>query len=220
MASALAERGYWTLALNRRDHDGGFITGDFAGSVGDLNAAIAFLASRGRGRVVLVGDQLGAAFASAYAAESTEASVSAVILTGDLAGVSASTKARLAAEELTRVQSWAEGASADGRARELTIVREKSGAQFVTSAQAFLAFHSAASKAVVRAHIPRVRVPVLLLHESSKPGMEVARQLAAAAIASPGAQAIEVKTTGQAVEAMTKWLDGLGAQRAAPAAPR
>jgi pimeloyl-ACP methyl ester carboxylesterase len=80
LSATLAVRGYSTLSLNMRDHDGGLHTAMFEDTTHDLDAGVRFLKEQGAQRIVLVGHSLGANQVSYYRAQVTDQAVQAVIL--------------------------------------------------------------------------------------------------------------------------------------------
>jgi pimeloyl-ACP methyl ester carboxylesterase len=100
LGRCLAERGFVTLCLNRRDHDGQFADSLFEDGQKDIKAAVDFLDSEPDiDGVFLWGHSLGSVFAAEYAASAHDERLHGLMLSGAIASYPEFRRSRARPEE-------------------------------------------------------------------------------------------------------------------------
>lgn len=168
LPALLAEKGYLGLGLNRRDHGHGFYRSTFEDGVHDLKAGIDYLASRGAEEVFVLGHSLGSTFVPYYMAVTQDPRVKLVGLSGAIADLRQATVenqlgSRQKYDEVVRQAKIKVDA---GHGSEMFLL-PLFGQMEAVSYHNFLNYRGPDTNAVPVRWIPKIDLPILLLHNTT-----------------------------------------------------
>lgn len=194
LARGLAERGFTTLAVNMRDHDGGPKTSLFEENRWDEQAAVDELARRVAGPLAIVGSSLGTNRVLYYVAETGDPRVRAVVLLAGPGNAFEWNVRQFGRERATRTLEEARRLQAEGRGRELMLVDLGPLGKALYSADHLVSLRGPQTRSDPYRNIARVTVPVLLVYATADRlvDLEVGRRLKAAATRAPRVDLIEI----------------------------
>jgi pimeloyl-ACP methyl ester carboxylesterase len=154
----LAERGYATLAYDGVHAGESFRTSEFDSAVKEVGDAIAFMKSRGIGRIFLVGHSLGTPIVEYF---------QGVTLYGPHIDIPAVTRDALLGPALyEKFLAQSRDFVARGKGDEIQLMPYRNGRVIITSAKTFVSYRDVeTSHAAVENAIRRIRVPMLIVYD-------------------------------------------------------
>ncbi len=194
LSRSLVVRGFMTLALNMRDHDGGPKTTLFEENRWDEQTAVDELARRGVAPLALVGSSLGTNRVLFYLAETRDPRIRAVVLLAGPGNAFEWNVARFGREAATRTLEEAQRLQAAGRGKELMLVELGPLGKALYSADHLVSLRGPQTKSDPYRNIAWVRVPVLLVYGTADRlvDLQVGRRLKAAATLAPRVDLVEI----------------------------
>jgi len=194
LSKSLVARGFMTLALNMRDHDGGPKTTLFEENRWDEQTAVDELARRGVAPLALVGSSLGTNRVLFYLAETRDPRIRAVVLLAGPGNAFEWNVARFGKEAATRTLEEAQRLQAAGRGKELMLVELGPLGKALYSADHLVSLRGPQTKSDPYRNIAWVRVPVLLVYGTADRlvDSQVGRRLKAAATLAPRVDLVEI----------------------------
>jgi alpha-beta hydrolase superfamily lysophospholipase len=194
LAPALAQRGFASLAVNLRDHDGGPKTTLFEEGRWDLLAAVDELTRRGAEPVAIVAHSLGTNTALHAAAETPGAWLRALVLVAPPGNAFEWNVRLFGRERATAVLEDAQRLQAAGRGRELVSVDLGPLGRARYSADHLVSLRGPATRSDPYRNLAAVTAPVLIVQAGADRLVDpdVARRLRAAAPAAPRVDAVEI----------------------------
>jgi len=198
LSRGLAPRGFMTLAVNMRDHNGGPKTTLFEENRWDEQAAIDELSRRGVAPLAIIGSSLGTNRVLFYLAETQDPRIRAVVLLAGPGNAFEWNVRRFGREAATRTLEEAQRLQAAGRGKELMLVDLGPLGKALYSADHLVSLRGPQTKSDPFRNIARVRVPVLLVYATADRLVEpaVGRRLKAAATLAPRADLVEITGAG------------------------
>lgn len=183
LSRGLAARGFMTLAINMRDHDGGPKTTLFEENRWDEQTAVDELARRGGSPVALVGSSLGTNRVLFYLADTQDPRVRAVVLLAGPGNAFEWNAERFGRAAATRTLEEAQRLQAAGRGGELMLVDLGPLGKALYSAEHLVSLRGPQSKSDPFRNIARIRTPILLVYATADRLVDLAvgRRLKAAA---------------------------------------
>ena len=190
----LAERGFTTLAVNMRDHDGGPKTTLFEESLRDVQVGIDELARRGLAPLVLLGSSLGTNRVLFYIADTQDPRIRAIGLVAGPGNAFEWNARQFGRERATRTLEEAQHLQAQGRGKELMLVDLGPLGKALYSADHLVSLRGPQSKSDPFRNIAQVTLPVLLVYGTADRlvDLEIGRRLKATATRAPRVDLVEV----------------------------
>jgi len=194
LSRGLAERGFMTIAVNMRDHDGGPKTTLFEENRWDEQAAVDELARRGVASLAMVGSSLGTNRVLFYVAETQDPRIKSVVLLAGPGNAFDWNARRLGRESATRTLQEAQRLQAAGRGRELMLVDLGPLGKALYSADHLVSLRGPQTKSDPFKNIAQVTTPVLLVYATADRlvELEVGRQLKTAATRARRGDLVEI----------------------------
>lgn len=194
LSRSLVARGFMTLALNMRDHDGGPKTTLFEENRWDEQASVDELARRGVAPLALVGSSLGTNRVLFYLAETRDPRIRAVVLLAGPGNAFEWNVTRFGREAATRTLEEAQRLQAAGRGKELMLVELGPLGKALYSADHLVSLRGPQTKSDPYRNIAWVRVPILLVYGTADRlvDLQVGRRLKAAATLAPRVDLVEI----------------------------
>ena len=194
LSRALAARGFMTLAVNMRDHDGGPKTTLFEENRWDEQTAVDELQRRGVAPLALVGSSLGTNRVLFYLAETQDARVRAVVLVAGPGNAFEWNVQRFGREAATRTLEEAQRLQAAGRGKEPMLVDLGPLGKALYSADHLVSLRGPQTKSDPFRNIARVRTPILLVYATADRLVDLAvgRRLKTAATSAPRVDLVEI----------------------------
>ena len=225
----LAQSGYMSLCIDKRNSGINYETSLFDESVYDLQGGIDALASMGMHGIVLVGHSLGATEVAFYMSQRQDPRISAVVLSGTPADTSRSTVASIRTEDgLSREVAYArlvDDARAlvkKGEANRPMVIGTKGDRDYMTiSAESFLSYRGPETNCRAVKWVGSIKVPILILaHEIAHLGVSPDESAAIMKL-SQGSARVDMSTISgadhfysgrerEAAETVRKWLESIG----------
>jgi len=216
LSRGLAERGFMTIAINMRDHDGGQKTTLFEENRWDEQAAVDELARRGVSPLAIVGSSLGTNRVLFYVAETQDPRVKSVVLLAGPGNAFEWNARRFGRESATRTLGEAQRLQAAGRGRELMLVDLGPLGKALYSADHLISLRGPQTKSDPFKNIAQVTTPVLLVYGTADRlvELEVGRQLKTAATRARRVDLVEMagadhnfsKHKDELASAVERWL--------------
>lgn len=216
LSRGLAERGFMTIAINMRDHDGGPKTTPFEENRWDEQAAVDELARRGVAPLAMVGSSLGTNRALFYVAETQDPRIKSVALLAGPGNAFEWNARRLGRESATRTLGEAQRLQAAGRGRELMLVDLGPLGKALYSADHLVSLRGPQTKSDPFKNIAQVTTPVLLVYGTADRlvELEVGRQLKTTATRARRVDLVEMagadhnfsKHKDELASAVERWL--------------
>ena len=216
LSQALAERGFVTMALNLRDHDGGPKTTLFEENRWDAQAAVDELARRGVAPLAIVGHSLGTNGVLFYAAETQDPRVRAVVLLAGPGNAFEWNVRIFGRERATQVLEEAQRLQREGRGKELMLADLGPLGKALYSADHLVSLRGPQTRSDPSRNIAQVTTPVLLVYATADRliDLEVGRRLKAAATRAPRVDLVEIagadhgfsQHQGELAATIERWL--------------
>jgi len=194
LSRGLAERGFMTIAINTRDHDGGPKTTLFEDNRWDEQAAVEELTRRGVAPLAVVGSSLGTNAVLFYVAEAHDPRIRAVVLLAGPGNAFEWNVRRFGRERAMQSLEEAQRLQTAGRGKELIVVDLGPLGKALYSADHLVSLRGPRTKSDPFRNIAGVTAPVLLVYGTSDRLVEseVGRRLKAAATKAPRADLVEI----------------------------
>lgn len=194
LSRALAERGFVTIALNLRDHDGGPKTTLFEENRWDAQAAVDELARRGVAPLAIVGHSLGTNGVLFYATETQDPRIRAVVLLAGPGNAFEWNVRQFGRERATQVLEGAQRLQREGRGKELMLVDLGPLGKALYSADHLVSLRGPQTRSDPYRNIAQVTTPVLLVYATADRlvDLEVGRRLKGAATRSSRVDLLEI----------------------------
>ncbi len=216
LSRGLAERGFMTIAINMRDHDGGQKTTLFEENRWDEQAAVDELGRRGVSPLAIVGSSLGTNRVLFYVAETQDSRVKSVVLLAGPGNAFEWNAQRFGRESATRTLQEAQRLQAAGRGKELMLVDLGPLGKALYSADHLVSLRGPQTKSDPFKNIAQVATPVLLVYGTADRlvELEVGRQLKTVATRARRVDLVEMagadhnfsKHKDELASAVERWL--------------
>ena len=162
LGSAMAARGYSSLALDMRDQGCCVQTTLFEDALADIGAGVEYLERSGATRLVLIGHSLGANRVAYYQAQSQRPSVEAIVLLAS-AGNTHDRARELSPALAARIIAEAQRRDAEGSQELLLAALGPFGIHLFTAAS-LLSYGGPETRSDHLQWVSEIRVPLLLVH--------------------------------------------------------
>src|SRR3954447_20031796 len=203
LAGLLAERGYAALAYNGAHSGESFRTSEFETAVKEVDAAVAYMKSRGFDALFLVGHSLGTPIVEHWQGTDPDPAVKALGLYGPHINIPLITRDSLLGPELyEKFRAECRELVAKGRGDEIKLLPYRENRFIITTAKTFLSYRDVdTSKAAVEKAIQRIKVPMLIVYDPAdniqgKGGLTqretLANQIKSNAVAAPRADIVVI----------------------------